>query len=316
MNKELEKLILDEPKIVGKNEDGFIGSIYVFVNKENGKIYVGKTVNSYLKRWKDHKNSVGKKKNRLYSAIEKYGWFGFERFVIYQTNIIESKEECNILILDKEIEFIKKFKSNNPEFGYNISEGGDGPVGLVHSEETKKKLSEVHSGQNHWNYGNLNNQTSHPVLQFDLDFNFIKEWPSIKEVERELGYKSNNIGRVCNNYSNSYKGFIWVKKADYYEGYLQEHKSRAKCKSNDKAVLQYDFSGNYIAEYISANEAGRALGKRSVVEAANGKSPQAYGYIWIYKQDFSEEKLSQKLKDIKNCTLYKKYCKEHGIPIN
>lgn len=92
---------------------------------------------------------------------------------------------------------------------------------------------------------------------------------------------------------------------------------RVELSDSDKEYFEReDFSGNYIAEYISANEAGRALGKRSVVEAANGKSPQAYGYIWIYKQDFSEEKLSQKLKDIKNCTLYKKYCKEHGISTN
>ena len=315
MNKELEKLILDEPKIIDKNENGFIGSIYVFVNKENGKIYVGKTVNSYLKRWKDHKNSVGKKKNRLYSAIEKYGWFGFERFVIYQTNVIESKEECDILILDKEIEFIKKFKSNNPDFGYNISEGGDGPVGFTHSEETKKLYSKQRSGCNHWKYG-TKNVGGIPILQFDLDFNFVREWPSIKEVSRELGYLSNNIGKVCNKLSDSAYGYIWVKKEDYYEGYLEKYHSRAKCKSNDRAVLQYDFSGNFIKEYISAAEAGKALGGKTVAGAANGKEKQSHGYLWIYKNELSEDKIKEKIEKARNCNLYKKYCKEHGISIN
>lgn len=312
MNKELENLILDEPKIIGKNEQGFIGSIYVFVNKQNEKIYVGKTVDSYLKRWRDHKNLVGKRKNRLYSAIEKYGWFGFERFVIYQTPLLESKEDCDILILDKEMEFIKKFQSNNPDYGYNISEGGDGPVGFKHSEETKRLYSEQRSGSKHWKYG-TKNIGGIPILQFDLDYNFIKEWPSIKEAERELNYKPNNIGKVCNRLADSAYGYIWVKKSEYYEGYLQKYHSRAKCKSNDRSVLQYDFGGNFIKEYISASEAGKALGGKTVAGAANGKEKQFHGYIWIYKDELSDDKIKEKIELAKNCNLYKKYIKEHGI---
>lgn len=313
MLKELENLILDEPKIIENSKDGFIGSIYVFVNKENGKMYIGKTVQSYLKRWKDHKNLFKTKNNRFYSALKKYGWFGFERFIIYQTDILQNKEDCDILILDKEMFFIKKFKTNDPEFGYNSSEGGDGPVGLHHLEETKKRLSEIHSGTNHWKYG-TKNIGGIPILQFDLDFNFIKEWPSIKEVSRELGYLSNNIGKVCNRLGNSAYGYIWVKKEEYYEGYLQKYHHRAKCKSNDRSVLQYDFAGNFIKEYISASEAGKALGGKTVAGAANGKEKQSHGFLWIYKDELSDEKIKEKIENAKNCNLYKKFMKEYEIP--
>lgn len=307
----LEKLIIEEPKII-PSEKGFIGTVYIFVNKTNSKVYIGKTVDSYLGRWKEHKNLIGKSSKYFYKSLEKYGWFGFDRFVIYQTPIIKDREECDILILDKEMYYIKTFKSNDRNFGYNLTEGGDGPVGMKHSETTKKLLSEKHSGTHHWKYG-TKNIGGISILQFDLDFNLIKEWPSIKEVERELGYKSNIIGRVCNRYSDSAYGFVWVKKAEYFEGYLEKYHSRAKCKSNDRAVLQYDFAGNFIKEYISAAEAGKALGGKTVAGAANGKEKQFHGYLWIYKDEMSKEKIQQKINDAKNCNLYKKFIKEHDI---
>ena len=65
-------------------------------------------------------------------------------------------------------------------------------------------MSILHSGENHWNYGNLNNKTSDIILQFDLDFNFIKEWPSMREIERELGYSTSNISRCCSNKIDTY----------------------------------------------------------------------------------------------------------------
>ena len=36
-------------------------------------------------------------------------------------------------------------------------------------------MSKARSGENHWHYGKLNDYNSKKVLQFDLDFNFIKE---------------------------------------------------------------------------------------------------------------------------------------------
>ena len=176
-------------------------------------------------------------------------------------------------------------------------------------------FSEQRSGENHWKYNKLNVGGSE-VLQFDLDYNFIKEYPSFAEAARELHCAPNNISRCCANKLDTYKGFIWVKKSEYYEGYLQKYKSRAKCKSSDKAVLQYDFLGNFVKEYISAKEAGKALGGKTVCTAARGRDPQLYGYIWIYKDEYSEELLKSKLEEIKNCRFYNKIIKNLNNKIN
>ena len=70
------------------------------------------------------------------------------------------------------------------------------------SEEHKKKISEVRTGL-------YNTKKSKPVLQFTLDGEFIREWPSTREIERQLGYKNTAISNCCNQKTKSSYGFIW-----------------------------------------------------------------------------------------------------------
>lgn len=93
--------------------------IYQIINKQNGKRYIGKTVNSISERWNNHKKDYlkDKYKNRpLYRAMNKYGLDSFE---------INQIEECHYEELnDRErywIEFYGTFKN-----GYNATRGGDG----------------------------------------------------------------------------------------------------------------------------------------------------------------------------------------------
>lgn len=56
----------------------------------------------------------------------------------------------------------------------------------------------------------INGKCSKPVLQYDLQGNFIKEWPSMMEAERN-GFNSAHICLSCQNKPNhkTHKGFIW-----------------------------------------------------------------------------------------------------------
>lgn len=49
---------------------------------------------------------------------------------------------------------------------------------------------------------------SKPVLQYDLEGNFIKEWPSIMECDRN-GFNRGHIADCCQGKLKTYKGFIW-----------------------------------------------------------------------------------------------------------
>jgi hypothetical protein len=61
------------------------------------------------------------------------------------------------------------------------------------------------------NSAERNTRVSKPVLQYDLDGNFIKEWISATEVQRQLGIEQGNISKMCQGKINwkSCGGFIW-----------------------------------------------------------------------------------------------------------
>ena len=114
-------------------------TVYIHVNKINSKTYVGITMqNPPEKRWA---NGMGYIHNKYFTrAIEKYNWnIGFEHIILFKDKTKKEAEELEIL-------FIKILKSNNPKYGYNISNGGN-TVG-THSEETKLKISRIKKGKN------------------------------------------------------------------------------------------------------------------------------------------------------------------------
>ena len=62
------------------------------------------------------------------------------------------------------------------------------------------------------NYGTCierrSKKKSKPVLQYDLEGNFIKEWKSTMECGRN-GYNQGNVVACCQGELKKYKGFIW-----------------------------------------------------------------------------------------------------------
>lgn len=113
-------------------------SIYVIVNKINGKMYVGKA-NDPTKRWERHReNWVHKRFSHypLYRAMLKYGKVNFSFHVIEE---FDNEPEA----LEAEVWWISYFKSIGAEL-YNCTPGGDGWVGIRHKESTKRKMSKTH----------------------------------------------------------------------------------------------------------------------------------------------------------------------------
>lgn len=47
-----------------------------------------------------------------------------------------------------------------------------------------------------------------PVLQFDLNGNFIQEYPSIKQAAEALNIDNSSIAKVCKNKYNQCGGYI------------------------------------------------------------------------------------------------------------
>jgi len=83
----------------------------------NGKVYIGKTKDLENRKYHHYYNAKNGNTLLLYKAFRKYG-----------ANIIwHIIENCNEEMADYfEKLYIEKYKSNNIEYGYNLTEGGDG----------------------------------------------------------------------------------------------------------------------------------------------------------------------------------------------
>lgn len=129
-------------------------TLYVAENKLNGKRYVGITGRSILRRWTEHISQarLGHNEGIFYKAIRKYGE---DKFDVYEADYADSLEEAKNL----EIKIISKVA---PE--YNSTKGGGGRLGGVMSEEARKKIKQIHTG-NKYRLGKTHTQQARQKLK-------------------------------------------------------------------------------------------------------------------------------------------------------
>lgn len=116
-----------------------MGVIYIAKSASSGGIYIGKTSATLAHRKGQHKsNALGRNKStHFYNAIRKYGWGDFDWQIL--------QEVSNDSLYSAEQEFIHFYKLLDVKL-YNKTDGGAGPCGFKHSEETKNKLRKLSAG--------------------------------------------------------------------------------------------------------------------------------------------------------------------------
>lgn len=105
--------------------------VYKIENKINKKIYVGQT-NNLDRRMQEHKHDE-RNNHPIHNAIKKYGWENFEVSVLYY----------GVNYNEIEKEYIKLYKSNRKEYGYNITAGGQDSSG-ENNPQSKLSQSDVY----------------------------------------------------------------------------------------------------------------------------------------------------------------------------
>lgn len=115
-----------------------IYTVYMHVNKVNGKAYVGCTRNNVKVRWGNGNGYMNR--GSFWDAIVKYGWDNFEHKII--ANCLTKEEAFNL-----ETNLILKYNTANPEFGYNGTYG----AGANENQNciTKTKHSVALKGRKH-----------------------------------------------------------------------------------------------------------------------------------------------------------------------
>ena len=97
----------------------------------SGKRYVGITSQHPNRRWCGGKGYV--KSPHFYRAIVKYGWDSFEHEIL-------CSDLCQRDARELEIKLIADYRSNDPRYGYNLSNGGESGFSGCHWTEERREF--------------------------------------------------------------------------------------------------------------------------------------------------------------------------------
>lgn len=260
--------------------------VYIHVNKFNNKKYVGQTIhgNNPEKRWI---HGIGYKSQKYFwRAIQKYGWDGFIHEVAASNLTKEEADNFERLL-------IQKLNTTNSEFGYNITLGGSGTLGLRPSEEQiKKQKNTMRKYYDDENFIQKMREVApkKAVWQFTDSGDFIKEYSSSKEAERETGVISANICSCALKNIPSAGGYIWTYKNDADD--LCERVIRYKnSRIRKEPIVQLSLDDVFIKEWPSAAEAGRNIGVnyKNINLVCRNKRNKAGGFKWMYLSDYTPQ---------------------------
>lgn len=117
---------------IKKMSNVIISGIYKIENIINHKVYIGQSRNIVSRFKRGHLLSNVSEGTLLKNAIHKYGYENFTAEVILETYDFDYWEKF----------FIMMYHSNDRDFGYNMTDGGEGGptfLGRHHTEEAKQK---------------------------------------------------------------------------------------------------------------------------------------------------------------------------------
>lgn len=212
-------------------------SIYKIKNKITNQCYIG--VDSYYpKRIKQHQSRLRNNKHRNKHLQASYNKYGIENFSF------ELLESCSTreIMLNKEIQYIKYFKSL--EKGFNHTIGGEGSVGYKHSKESllkmsswkriitddwKNNISKATKGvkkkkgikrKNHPNYNKWLGGEKHPVSKLtfkqvcEIRLKYLNKEKQI-ELAKEYGVSKTMINAIITHRNWKDDNYIYLKKKDF-----------------------------------------------------------------------------------------------------
>lgn len=255
----------------------------------SGKCYIGITCRNPIKRWsKNGRGYYGKtKKSCKYNhpyfvhAIDKYGWNNFTHEILF-TDLGELQAK---LI---ERSFIRFYKNQN--LSYNVTDGGDGVLGVKHqawnkgiktpeekkrkdfklTEEHKQKLSIAHKGKAVW-------PPARAVNLYTADGQYLDTFERCSDLARYLNVLPSNVNQVVLGRVSIVRGCqaryvddeLPLFTVDYY----------TQLSSDPVELIDLNDSKVYIFPTIYAASRYTGIKNQFLLNAANGKIKQTNGVV-------------------------------------
>lgn len=231
----------------------------------SGKVYIGITCQKTYRRWGSKGQGYSGSKH-FWKAIQKYGWDNFTHEILFVgLGEIEAKR--------LEVELISEYRSNEEEYGYNITSGGGGAAGYKQSADHIRKRTEKTAAKRRGS--KLSEEQKQKIAQ-----NNAKYWQGKHRSPETKAKISDSLrGRAIP------QEFIQKRK----ETYRKNHPPKEKpIKKYPKAVAMCDpITGNVISVFESARMAQSSIGVRyqDVSNCAHGRQKTAKGYKWMFVEE-------------------------------
>lgn len=124
------------PSPSGTAKSGLVAGVYLWINRENGKMYVGSSIN--LRKRMSRYFSLERAHGIIGQGLRKYGLNGFILVILLVP------EATAPLVLS-----LEQFVLDSGICAYNILPTAGSSAGAIVSDETKEKMSEAHKGRKH-----------------------------------------------------------------------------------------------------------------------------------------------------------------------
>jgi len=255
------------------------------ITSPTGKLYVGQSTD-LCSRERCYKNNWVKSQPRISNSIEKHGWESHKFEVIFKP--FDTSPES---LTRWEQFFMDYYRSEGVEL-MNLREAGAN--GKMSEESIKKR-----SGVNHHQYGkkvawfgkkahaqmlekyNGVYPISVSVHQYTKEGKFIRTWPCIMDVEKELKFSAVNITKCCRSakWKKSAGGFMWR----YAQGNLPI--DIPPMENNQFHPIDQLKEGKLVKSWSSIKEAAAycKVKPASVLRWINGERKPSNGFEWRYK---------------------------------
>ena len=262
--------------------------VYMHTTPSN-KRYIGITQQTPEKRWqKGHGYDYGSN-DYFYNAIKKYGWGNIKHEILFD-NI--EKEDAERL----EIDLIAKYKTTNPNYGYNHETGG--MAFEKHTEEYKQRMSKLQKQiwansperrkrMSEMAKGRVVSEHQKELLRkANLGKKLSKQTiAKISEKNRGKEKPKTSIALKRAWSSGKMRGMTGHKGSELQKEFARRI-AKVGAEAAQKPIVQISKNGEFIAEYKSAADATRKLGLNyaHISDVCKGKRKSTLGYYFRYKE--------------------------------
>jgi group I intron endonuclease len=247
--------------------------VYKITNLINGKVYIGQTIQSLKKRWRDHCHP-NSDCSKLARAIQKYGKENFT---------IEEIENCSDMdSLNKAEEYWIK-EHNSIENGYNI-------LKKSFSEDIGRALKEKHARAfNVYKVKIFKKQSPNNKAIYGKG-EFVKTYNNQIDCARDLGICDKNMSLCLTGKRTRLSGYIFEycdEPEKIFEKAPEFYAYKAICIQKGRGYQKGIYKkGKILGKFTSQAECARYLKiKRNHVSICLiGKRPQCKGYIFEWEK--------------------------------